>query len=103
MAIVSMVMTSACPDDSFSQLLGPILLFFGGPVLGELLAGGEGLGGVCKSGPCDGDHTFVGFVGGCNDEGGLVVCEGGLGSVRKSRPCDSGHALINCIGSDDGC
>ena len=79
MALVSMVLTLACPDGPLSQLPGPILVFFGGPVLGKLLPGGEGLGGVCKLGPCDGGRTFVGFVGGSDSEGGLGVDEGGLG------------------------
>ena len=78
MILISMDMVSAYSDDPVSHLFWPILLFCG-PILGELLAGGEGLGGVCKLGPCDGGRTFVGFVGGSDSEGGLGVDEGGLG------------------------
>ena len=56
--------------------------------MGELLAGGDGLDGVCKPGPYDGDRTLVGFMGGSNAEGGLVIDDGGLGSVCKFRPCE---------------
>ena len=88
MVLISMVMVSAYSDGYVSHLFGQILLFFGGPVLGKLLAGEEGLGGVYKLRPCDGDCTFVCFVGSSGSEGGSGVNEGGLDCVRESRPCE---------------
>ena len=76
MALVGMVVISACPDDSLSlnevasvgyvgrQLLGEP----GSDELDELLADREGLDGVHESRPCDSGHTLVS----CGDDG----CEG---------------------------
>ena len=47
-------MISAYSDGPVSQLFGPVILFFGRPVMGKLLVGGESLGSVCKLGPYDG-------------------------------------------------